>query len=129
MSCTAKELYAARCAVVHTFTPDSNISKAGTARVIGYAYGNAELKKLDEATARSGRQLLQVNVHLRDLIDAFHAGYEAYLHEALADNAKWKEVMENVGQWTVAIDTGRVDKYLAGRSSGTTPANPKIPLT
>jgi hypothetical protein len=40
LPCTARELYAARCAVVHTFTPNSNLSKTGKARVIGYAFGN-----------------------------------------------------------------------------------------
>jgi len=127
LPCTAKELYAARCGVVHTFTPDSSISKAGTARVVGYAYGNAELKKLDEATAFSGRQGLQANVHLGDLIEAFHAGYETYLKEALADSARWREVMENAGAWTVYIDTALVDKYLAAKSHSAPPANPEIP--
>jgi hypothetical protein len=124
LSCTAKELYAARCGVVHTFTPDSNISKAGSARVIGYAYGNAELKKLDEATTLSGRQGLQVNVHLSDLIEAFHAGYETYLKEAFADSARWNEVMRNAGTWTVSIDTALVDKYLAAKSSSVPPTDP-----
>jgi hypothetical protein len=126
LPCTAKEIYAARCGVVHTFKPDSDISRAGRARVIGYAYGNADLKKLDEATALSGRQGLQVNVHLGDLIEAFHAGYETYLKEAFSDSERWKEVLENVGVWTVSIDTALVDKYLAAKSSST-PANPEIP--
>jgi hypothetical protein len=126
LPCTAKEIYAARCGVVHAFTPDSDISKAGRARVIGYAYGNAELKNLNEATALSGRQGLQVNVHLGDLIEAFHAGYETYLKEAFSDSARWKEVMGNVGVWTVSIDTALVDKYLAAKASRAA-ANPDKP--
>ncbi|MBZ5528177.1 MAG: hypothetical protein LAN71_09800 [Acidobacteriia bacterium] len=125
LPCTAKEIYAARCAVVHTFTPDSNISKAGSARAIGYAYGNAEVKKLDEATVLSGRQELQVNVHLSDLIEAFHAGYEIYLKEALKDSARWKQVMEHANMWTVSIEPAKVEGYIAAKSSSGDPANPK----
>jgi hypothetical protein len=121
LSCTAKELYAARCGVIHTFTPDSNISKSGNARVIGYAYGKAELKKLDEATTLSGRQGIQVNVHLNDLIEVFHAGYETYLKEASADSVRWNEVMRDAGMWTVSIDTDAVDKYIAVKSSSMPP--------
>lgn len=123
LGCTAKELYAARCGVVHTFTPDSDLSKTGGLRVIGYAYGNADLKKLDEATAVSGRHELQANVHLGELIEAFHAGYEAYLKEVLLDNARWKEVMENVGMWTVSIETEPIDRYLAIKSSSVPRSN------
>ena len=61
LPCTARELYAARCAVVHTFTPDSDLSKAGKARVVAYAYGKAEVMKLHAATILAGRQAGQVN--------------------------------------------------------------------
>jgi hypothetical protein len=128
LPCTSKEIYAARCGVVHTFTPDSDISRAGRARVIGYAYGNAELKKLDEATVLSGRQGLQVNVHLGDLIEVFRAGFETYLKEALSDSARWKEVTDNVGIWTVSIDTALVDEFLAVKLSSA-PANSETPPT
>jgi hypothetical protein len=53
LPCTGRELQAARCAVVHTFTPDSNLSKGGKARVIGYAYGKAGVKKLERRSCRT----------------------------------------------------------------------------
>src|SRR5271167_3287926 len=33
LPCTALELYAARCGVLHTFTPDSELSRHGKARM------------------------------------------------------------------------------------------------
>ena len=83
LPCTAMELHAARCAVVHTFTPDSNLSKTGKAHVIGYAFGNADIKKLDDATVLLGRETGQVNVHMKDLIEAFYSAYETYLERSL----------------------------------------------
>ena|SRR5882757_1781637 len=124
LACTGKDLYAARCGVVHTFTPDSDISKTGRARVIGYAYGDAEVKKLDEATSLLGRQGLQVNVRLLDLIEAFHNGFEVYLKEAFMDSTRWTEVMGNAGVWTTVINTAEVDKFLA-ESPWAIPTNPE----
>ena len=127
LPCIAKDLYAARCAVVHTFTPDSHLSKTGKARVIGYAFGDADLKKLDEATVLLGRMTGQVNVHMKDLIEAFHSGYETYLKEAFADSARRKEVMSQASIWTASIGTEKIDAYLAIESANARPANPKAP--
>jgi hypothetical protein len=41
-------------------------SAGGQARVIAYAYGNADLKKLNEATVLASRQAGQVNELERD---------------------------------------------------------------
>ena len=127
LPCTARELYAARCAVVHTYTPDSNLSKAGKARVIGYAYGKADVNKLDEATMRANRQAGQVNVHMGDLIEAFHSGYETYLKEALADSKRRKELMVQANIWTTSMEPEKIDAYLAIQSASASPANPKAP--
>lgn len=127
LQCTARELYAARCAVVHTYTPDSNISKAGKARVIAYAYGNADVKKLDEATVLTGRQAGQVNVHMKDLIEAFHSGYETYLKEALADRERRREVMRHAQIWTASIGPDKIDAYLAVKLAHRPERDPKTP--
>ena len=41
------DLYAARCAVLHTMTPDSDLSASGRARMIAYAWGTAKTEFLD----------------------------------------------------------------------------------
>lgn len=127
LSCTAGDLYAARCAIVHTFTPDSHLSKTGRARVIGYAFGNADLKKLDDATTRLGRNTGQVNVHMKDLIEAFHSGYQTYLKEAFADSGRREEVMSHASIWTSSMGTEKIDAYLAMQSASARPENPKAP--
>jgi hypothetical protein len=127
LPCTATELYAARCAVVHTYTPDSNLSKAGKARVIAYAYGKADVKKLDKATVLTGRQAGQVNVHMKDLIEAFHSGYETYLKEALTDTERRQEVMRHANIWTASMGPDKIDAFLAMTSANPRRGNPKAP--
>jgi hypothetical protein len=127
LPCTARELYAARCAVVHTFTPNSNLSKTGKARVIGYAFGKADLEKLDAATVLLGRQTGQVNVHMEDLIEAFHSAYETYLKEAFGDSGRRKELMSHASIWTASMAPDKIDAYLAITSANPRAAKAKAP--
>jgi hypothetical protein len=48
LDCTAAELYGARCGVVHTFSPESGLSKKGVVRKIVYVSGSSEAGKLGE---------------------------------------------------------------------------------
>ena len=49
LPCTALELYAARCGVVHTFTPESNLFRQGQVRRVFYAWGSARSEDLQQA--------------------------------------------------------------------------------
>jgi hypothetical protein len=111
LKCTATDLYAARCAVVHTFTPESDLSKKREARVIGYAFGAAKLHKLDEASDIAG-QSRQVNVHARSLIDAFYEGFGTYLEEARGDKLRLQEIERTAGLWSVSMSLKPIDDYL-----------------
>lgn len=72
------DLYAARCAIVHTLTPESTLSKQNKALQICYASGDAnlsELKKLvDEKLPGKA-----VCVHLNDLFESFKLGIVCFL--------------------------------------------------
>lgn len=111
LKCTAIDLFAARCAVVHTFTPESDLSKRGKARVMGYAFGAAELDKLNKASDIAG-QSRQVNVHARALIDAFYDGFRIYLDEVRADKVRLQEVERAAGLWSVSMSPNTIDDYL-----------------
>jgi len=111
-NCTAADLYGARCAVVHTFTPDSDLSRGGRARVVAYAFGSAKLSDLEEASAIAGRSE-QVNVHIRDLINAFRNGFADYLQEIGNDKTRFEEMEKSAGLWTVRIDPKMIQDYIA----------------
>lgn len=111
LKCTATDLFAARCAVVHTFTPESDLSKGGKARVVAYAFGAAKLDKLDKASDISA-QSRQVNVHARASIDAFYNGFRTYLEEVRGDKARFRELQRTAGLWTVSMSPTTIDDYL-----------------
>jgi hypothetical protein len=123
LNCSARDLYAARCAVVHTFTPTSDLSKNGKARVIGYAFGPAEVEKLDQAGVLLGRTG-QVNVHVGELIKAFRLGFADYMKEVEGDPIRFEGVRKAAGLWTVSIKTKLIDDYLESRSVGPSPDAP-----
>jgi hypothetical protein len=67
------DLYAARCAILHTMTPDSDLSAKGQAVQINYAWGTADIDEL----RKSVNTLLPGDkscVHLNDLAKSFRLG-------------------------------------------------------
>lgn len=72
LRCTALELYAARCGVLHTFTADSDLSERGVRKLV-YAWGPADLSDLERAAAIVGSGAW-VAVHVSDLTAAVRLG-------------------------------------------------------
>ena len=111
LPCTARDLYAARCAVVHTFTPESDLSRKGKARVIGYGFGSAAVTELDKASAFAN-QSGQVNVHVRDLIDAFRNGFADYYQEVTTDGVRLAEMENSAGLWSGVMGPEVINEYV-----------------
>ncbi len=76
-------LYAARCAVLHTMTPDSNLSEKGHAVPLSYAWGDADLESLERSadTIAPGEYSC---VHLNDLYWSFRLGISHFI-ETMGD--------------------------------------------
>lgn len=78
------DLYAARCAVLHTMTPDSDLSQAGAARTIAYAWGTGKTEFLDFAfSSQSIPNVLAV--HYDALVSALRNGIADCLAAADSD--------------------------------------------
>ena len=70
------DLYAARCGVVHTYSPDSKLSRDGKAKRIMYAWGN---KKPDDQNALLKKLgYSEVFVKLETLYDVFVQGLVSF---------------------------------------------------
>ncbi|MFC1932177.1 hypothetical protein ACFLXU_00900 [Chloroflexota bacterium] len=80
---TGKELYIARCAVVHSYGVESPKTKSGSARAIGYMVGGGE-SIVSDATVTLNLILLR----LETLRDAFFAAIDRFLIEGYADKQK-----------------------------------------
>ena len=82
LNCRAEDLYGARCALIHTSTAESSMSKKGKARMIYYASGNAKidpLKKFIEKQLPNKKiRIVHANTLYMALLDSI-ARYLRYL--------------------------------------------------
>lgn len=81
---TAVDLYGARCGLVHTYTPQSRLSRMGGAREIYYAWGTADSQDLQRSIDRHPK-FLAVAVHVDDLLSAFTGAVRAYMQSLSKD--------------------------------------------
>jgi hypothetical protein len=107
----ALDLYAARCAVVHTFTPESDLSRSGKARTISYAWGTADVNRLGKASAILNRSDM-VHVHVNDLVKAFRSAIANYMDAVEADPSRQKAIEQAAGLWYVEMEPGPVEKLI-----------------
>lgn len=66
---SATDLYAARCAILHTLTSDADLTTSGKARRVVYAWGTAESWVLENALEETGRADVVV-VHINDFFQS-----------------------------------------------------------
>jgi len=85
LSCTAEELYAARCGVLHTMTGDADLHAKKPLRRIAYAWGGADARDLAGEVSEAGLSDKLVAIHLTDLTEGLRLGVASFLEEALAD--------------------------------------------
>jgi hypothetical protein len=80
--CTAADLYAARCGVLHTFTPESRMSRGGSATPIIYSWGDrAPVRR--EALQKAGAACAMV--HLDTLCSAVEEGSRKFWADVQGD--------------------------------------------
>jgi hypothetical protein len=79
---TGLELYAARCGVLHTFTPDSDLSRDNKVRRIVYVNRHTPVVSYDP---NEPANIVLMSVH--GLYEAFVAGVQQFLSDLHADKA------------------------------------------
>jgi len=114
MPCTALDLYASRCVVLHTFTADSDLSRDGSARRITYAWGNAKPEDLAKAAKLLGRT--EVAVHIRGLIDGFRMGLASYLEAVVHSPERLRRIEESASLWFTHMEQDVVERFLNASS-------------
>lgn len=86
------DLYAARCAVLHTMTPNSQLSDRNQAVPLNYAWGTASLEELKKSTEAIKPGELSY-VHLNDLAQSFKLGLARFV-ESDANKQACKDRMK-----------------------------------
>ena len=112
LSCTAMDLYAARCGILHTFTPDSRLYREGKARMIAYAWGTADVNSLEKSRKKAGGYDF-LSVHLRNLVDAFRTAVADYLDDVAAHPERSMQFEKAARLWFAHMDRKIVDDFLA----------------
>ena len=86
LECSAVDLYAARCGVLHSLSAHSSLQRKGQARLVCYAWGNATASDLHGVLTEL-RAKDFVAVHVDSLANALFKGWERYL-VSLESNAE-----------------------------------------
>jgi hypothetical protein len=113
LNCTAIDLYAARCGVVHTMTSEARLIDQGRARRVLYGWGNAKTADLQETIRRMGQESEFAAVHVEELRDAWRLGLARLQGEMDADPALVCRVYERAAQFFGDLSTGLVGQFLA----------------
>ena len=91
--CSAIDLYAARCAHVHSNSFESSLSASGAASVVLYAWGSADPEALLAVLLRAGRADVKV-VKVEALISAVKQAARGLIDDIRLDPARWELVLE-----------------------------------
>jgi hypothetical protein len=110
LHCAALDIYAARCGVVHTFTPKSKLYQKGKARMIGYAWGISNAEDLNRTAIVLGRQ--DRCVHIDELINAFRQAVAKHLEHIERDPTLKRRFESAAGMWFTSLDHQKVEDFL-----------------
>ena len=100
IKCRAIDLYAARCAIVHSYSFSSVLSKDGEAKEIYYSWGKANIKSLQNDIDRRLKKNVAA-IHINDFLEAFKKGIEKFKLSIKTDKKKEKIVCERVKKYFI----------------------------
>lgn len=112
LACMALDLYAARCGLVHIFTPDSQLSTQGHARRICYAWGQARAEDLQRTIDLSNKGTEYVAVHVDELYEAWRLGLLAFTEDIENDPARKTRVYAKAKQFFSELNVDQVTDLL-----------------
>lgn len=112
IKCTAEELYAARCGLVHTLTPTSSTTSKGV-RKIAYSWGSGENDDLERLIKISASEETVTSVHLSDLIQAFRTGVADCLDQIYNDPERKRAFDKKCSEHFATIPHSKVSELLA----------------
>ena len=103
LKCTPKDIYSARCGILHQYSSKSDHVKAGNAKQIYYKAYEKEKKKEEKYTIISNGQNI-ITINIEDLIYAFEKSIEKLLKELTANFTLQLEVEARSRSWLMQSD-------------------------
>lgn len=102
LTCSALDLYGARCGLIHSYIAESRRSRRGEAKMIFYAWGTGRAMELQRALDYSDIPALAVRVE--DLFGAFCTGVERFKQSLTGDPQRANLVYQRAGKLFSSID-------------------------
>lgn len=112
LNCSAEELYPARCGVLHTLTPNSNLSEKKGVRKVAYAWGKADSEKLEESISALSMSDSIVSVHLEDLFWSFSNGFTNYIEHVFDNDQQREKFLRKAGVHFANLEMSKLDEFL-----------------
>jgi hypothetical protein len=111
LDCTALELYAARCGLLHSYSADSALSQSKQARKVLYAWGTADVDHLKQAAHILGQDDC-VALHVSDFVKAFRKGLADYVESVWAHPERKSIVSTRIDRWYVNMQPELLAEFL-----------------
>ena len=111
LMCSAIDLYAARCGVLHSFSAYSSLQRRGEARMLCYAFGSATGSQLQQflKQMRAGDA---VAVHLDTLCNALFRGWDRFLSSVESQPEAARRLSHRAGDLFSALGPDQVKPAL-----------------
>ncbi|KLD96025.1 hypothetical protein [Aliarcobacter butzleri] len=106
LNVTPMDLYSARCAILHTLTPNSKKTNEKKAFVITYAWGNYDVNILEKSISYSNQKFKAL--HINDLYDSLVKGTIKFFN---SDILKEKECLKRMDEHYGKISKEILIKY------------------
>jgi hypothetical protein len=110
--CDAIDLYAARCGLLHTFTPDSQLSVHGKARRLCYAWGTAKVQDVQRLIDLTNGTQIYAAVHVDELYEALKLGLLAFIDDIENDPPRSSRVMAKAKKFFSELDVASVEELI-----------------
>ncbi len=111
LRCTAKELYSARCGLLHTYSSQSRLTKKNEARELVYAWGDSTAEDFQELI-----DLVQIDtfipVKIEILCEAYKQGIKRMLDELQRDEQLASKAYERGAKFYVNMSRDERDSLL-----------------
>jgi hypothetical protein len=109
MACNGLDLWSARCGVLHTGTPDSNLTRSGQARRLLYAWGTKRPETLQALVDALGHTN-EVSVHIGDIADGLRDGMALYFADLQQDGSRAAVAAARAAEILLELDPALVER-------------------
>jgi hypothetical protein len=112
LNCTALELWASRCGLLHTFTSESQIGNKLKVRKIIFAWGTASTTKIDNLKDKSGLSDGFTTIHIEVLFNAYKQGLNLFMESIAKDINRKNVFIEKISKYYTRLPNKAVDALL-----------------